>query len=249
MSDSKDRYYGPDWTDIRQKVIESDGGGCVVCFSEENLVVHHREPLKRFDSHEEANDLDNLATLCKRCHRRIESIQKPHTRRGLEHFINELEAEDVDVSEEFIEYLCHKKPKSDAPKASCCSGSDCFYPVKPSDWQCPRCGKSTGRLSRIDPHSGQKSDSEKKEYKCEYCGDISKFATKPLNQHGCRESANWHHHYEECQSADPDYGGGLTCSECGFSAKSDGQLIQHLVNKHDFSRIKAKKLSLDSEGE
>jgi len=108
-STNTDRYYGPRWDEIRKQVIKSDGAQCTICLATEDLVVHHRTPLTAFDSHEEANDRDNLATLCKRCHKRIESLQDRHTRRGLDSFIHELQNDGVDtepITPEFIEWFC-----------------------------------------------------------------------------------------------------------------------------------------------
>jgi len=134
------KYYGPDWEEVRETVIEDDGEQCVICFSDDNLQVHHRIPFKEFDSHEEANKSENLATLCRRCHQRIETLQNPHTRRGMPHFSEELASEGVDVPEEFIEYLCYQEVGCSAPDLPCCPSDDCFYPVDHKYGTCPKCG-------------------------------------------------------------------------------------------------------------
>lgn len=240
-------YYGPNWDSIRERTIEEDGGQCVICFSNDELVVHHRKPIKMFDSHEEANKSENLATLCKRCHRRVESIQNPNTRRGLEHFLEELSCEDVEVPSDFIKFLCYNQPKSDAPNASCCSAEDCFYPVKFSDWACPRCGRSSGRLDRIG-NSPESDEKNKDKYKCTKCGDISEFSRKPLNQHGCRAPGG-HHNYELLEKGSGNKANlAFECPVCSQGVKSKAQLVSHITGTHEMGRIEAKKKIRSNEG-
>lgn len=86
----KDRYtsyYGVSWEDVRQRVLERDDFQCQGCglTHEEHqrrddlfppgkgLHVHHKEPAKNFDSHDDANELDNLVALCADCHRDAEN--------------------------------------------------------------------------------------------------------------------------------------------------------------------------------
>jgi len=195
-----DVYYGPNWDQIRQQIIENDGKQCVICLSDENLVVHHRKPIRQFESHKEANKESNLATLCKRCHRRIESITDRHTRRGLRHFQKELSAEGCDVSDEFIKYLCERTPRSNASKSTCCISDDCFYPVKPSDWRCPKCGASTGRGKRV------------------------------------RRQVEKDHENENRDGKDT-----ITCPSCNSELSSENQLISHMSDRHDLSRIAVRK--------
>lgn len=71
-------YYGANWNDIRQKVLQRDNGCCVICGrGEEELGqspdVHHIKPLRRYDNPEDANELDNLVTLCRKHHGIIEN--------------------------------------------------------------------------------------------------------------------------------------------------------------------------------
>jgi DEAD/DEAH box helicase domain-containing protein len=50
---------------------------CQVCNrKEENQAhhVHHKIPFRQFSSIEEANQIDNLVTLCPACHRRVETV-------------------------------------------------------------------------------------------------------------------------------------------------------------------------------
>ncbi len=66
---------GPRWKSIRRKVLKRDGG-CQHCPSTINLHVHHKIPFRMFDSPDEANDLENLITLCDVCHRTEEAQYK-----------------------------------------------------------------------------------------------------------------------------------------------------------------------------
>lgn len=53
------------WKNTRAKVIERDGGKCVVCLSTEELTVDHITPLS--DGGKKYY-MENLQTLCKICH-------------------------------------------------------------------------------------------------------------------------------------------------------------------------------------
>lgn len=79
-----DPYYGPNWTETREEVLERDGRECIRCgVSNEThkdrydcgLDIHHEIPIREFSDVSEANDLDNLVTLCRKCHNRIEPPQ------------------------------------------------------------------------------------------------------------------------------------------------------------------------------
>ena len=76
--------YGPDWPRIRLAVRTRDGFRCQVCGAAESdreHDVHHKIPFKAFTSAIEANQLDNLITLCSSCHRKAE--QNVRIRSGL----------------------------------------------------------------------------------------------------------------------------------------------------------------------
>ncbi len=69
--------YGPNWNTIRDQVRARDQYTCQVCGLPENgrpHDVHHKTPFRTFASIKEANQLDNLITLCRNCHRRAETI-------------------------------------------------------------------------------------------------------------------------------------------------------------------------------
>ena len=67
--------YGPNWQRIRDRVRARDGYRCQSCRAPEDGKqhhVHHKTPFRAFASREQANQLDNLVTLCPNCHRRAE---------------------------------------------------------------------------------------------------------------------------------------------------------------------------------
>jgi len=76
--------YGSEWNRIREKVRARDSYRCQVCGAEEigrQHDVHHKIPFRSFSSAEEANKLENLATVCKTCHHKVE--QNIRIRSGL----------------------------------------------------------------------------------------------------------------------------------------------------------------------
>jgi len=73
-----DRYYGENWKKQRNKARKRDDYTCQrcgVCESEldRSLSVHHKVPLRKYDNWREANELENLITLCRSCHGVVES--------------------------------------------------------------------------------------------------------------------------------------------------------------------------------
>jgi hypothetical protein len=79
---TRKEYYGPDWPDIRQNVISRDGGKCSECGLtreehmqrfEQDLHVHHIEPIRDIRDYTEANKMENLTTVCSECHWRLEN--------------------------------------------------------------------------------------------------------------------------------------------------------------------------------
>ncbi len=73
-SDAND--YGPEWDNIRKRVLNRDGNRCQVCGTTGTgrpLQVHHIQPFRSFNSRETANQLQNLITLCPTCHQLAET--------------------------------------------------------------------------------------------------------------------------------------------------------------------------------
>lgn len=72
------KKYGPDWSVIAEKVRLRDGYTCRDCGTRQRrpkLDVHHLIPLRSFGGdYETANHLDNLISVCKRCHK-IREVQ------------------------------------------------------------------------------------------------------------------------------------------------------------------------------
>jgi DEAD/DEAH box helicase domain-containing protein len=68
--------YGPNWPAQRNLVRARDGYRCQMCGAPEQgraHDVHHKTPFRRFESYQQANELSNLITLCRSCHRRAET--------------------------------------------------------------------------------------------------------------------------------------------------------------------------------
>ncbi len=68
--------YGPNWSSQRELARARDGYCCQVCGTPEqgrSHDVHHKVPLRAFTSFEQANQLENLVTLCHACHQRVET--------------------------------------------------------------------------------------------------------------------------------------------------------------------------------
>ncbi len=76
--------YGPNWEQQRRAARARDGYRCVICGkpegSHQQHHVHHRRPFRAFgyvrgenDAYLQANDLDNLMTVCPACHAKIET--------------------------------------------------------------------------------------------------------------------------------------------------------------------------------
>ena len=68
--------YGSDWQELRRQALERDGFHCKLCGAAGtgvSLHVHHLVPFRNFTDADEANNLDNLVSLCAGCHERVES--------------------------------------------------------------------------------------------------------------------------------------------------------------------------------
>jgi 5-methylcytosine-specific restriction endonuclease McrA len=79
-----DPYYGPNWSEQRKNVLKRDNHSCRRCGKNQKELgrepdVHHIEPLRKFKEDDEikwsvANSKDNLVSLCKSCHIKIENM-------------------------------------------------------------------------------------------------------------------------------------------------------------------------------
>jgi DEAD/DEAH box helicase domain-containing protein len=68
--------YGPNWQMQRSLARQRDDYHCQLCGVPESgreHDVHHKVPFRMFTSYLEANQLENLITLCHTCHRRVET--------------------------------------------------------------------------------------------------------------------------------------------------------------------------------
>jgi len=64
---------GPNWPEQSKAARERDQFTCQHCGMTEaelgkRMAVHHIKPFRQFESSEEANQLDNLVSLCPSCH-------------------------------------------------------------------------------------------------------------------------------------------------------------------------------------
>jgi len=79
-------YYHPDWSEIREEILQRDGETCRICDnSESRLSVHHIKPRSEFVEdgeydYESACKRRNLITLCTSCHMKVEGkfVGAPH---------------------------------------------------------------------------------------------------------------------------------------------------------------------------
>ena len=68
--------YGPNWFRQRAAALERDHHTCQVCgvhMESQVLHIHHKTPFRAFESSWQANQLENLVSLCPACHQRAES--------------------------------------------------------------------------------------------------------------------------------------------------------------------------------
>lgn len=85
--------YGPNWPQQRAAARARDGFRCAICGAAEppnrQHDVHHKRPFRAFNyvpgvnqAYREANQLDNLVTLCRSCHQMLERGQRLRTGLG-----------------------------------------------------------------------------------------------------------------------------------------------------------------------
>lgn len=84
--ETSNNYYGPNWTEYREPVLDRDDHQCRCCGATaeneyyDTLPVHHITPARKYGAddpdvetdYEEMNDPSNLITLCSSCHRTFE---------------------------------------------------------------------------------------------------------------------------------------------------------------------------------
>jgi DEAD/DEAH box helicase domain-containing protein len=79
---SSPNNYGPNWNTQREQARQRDGYRCQMCGLPEqgrSHDVHHKIPFRAFSLPVEANQLNNLVTLCHACHRKAESAVRVRT--------------------------------------------------------------------------------------------------------------------------------------------------------------------------
>ncbi len=79
---SDPNYYGPNWDTQKKLARQRDSYLCQKCgIAEKDKAhhVHHKVPFRLFTSLEKANAIENLITLCPRCHRQAEAIARIHS--------------------------------------------------------------------------------------------------------------------------------------------------------------------------
>jgi len=74
--------YSGSWRSIRRKVRKRDGE-CQKCGKvprNRNLDVHHIKPVREFDNFENAHSDENLVSLCRSCHGKVEKLPEAKQR-------------------------------------------------------------------------------------------------------------------------------------------------------------------------
>jgi DEAD/DEAH box helicase domain-containing protein len=96
--------YGPNWAVQRDRARARDGYRCTHCGASEQPDqqhdVHHIRPFREFgyiagqnEAYIEANNLDNLVSLCRSCHRAVEAVTGTHSAlSGLANILHNLAA-------------------------------------------------------------------------------------------------------------------------------------------------------------
>lgn len=59
--------YPENWNELKNQILKRDGYRCGNCGSMTDLHVHHIVPLSKGGT----NQLSNLRTICKECHKKI----------------------------------------------------------------------------------------------------------------------------------------------------------------------------------
>ena len=74
--------YNGDWWSVRHDALDRDNHQCRICGKTEDEIgqkpdVHHIEPIRTFDNHQDAHELSNVITLCRKCHINVERGNLP----------------------------------------------------------------------------------------------------------------------------------------------------------------------------
>lgn len=72
-------YRTKQWKRVRQQVLDRDGRVCRICGTPHHLTVHHIVPIVKDQGL--AYDPENLATVCRKCHGRLDGGKAAQTRR------------------------------------------------------------------------------------------------------------------------------------------------------------------------
>ena len=64
-------YSTPEWKKIEKEIIKRDKG-CKICFTKDDLIVHHKNHYADGGSNEESN----LITLCKKHHGQVHTLER-----------------------------------------------------------------------------------------------------------------------------------------------------------------------------
>ncbi|UCD98450.1 MAG: DEAD/DEAH box helicase [Chloroflexota bacterium] len=113
--------YGSNWIEQRNLARARDNYQCQVCGNSEierEHDVHHKTPFRQFQSFLEANQLQNLITLCPTCHRRVETVVKLRSGlSGLAYLLNNIaplflmcDSRDLGVYSEPQSQIAHGNP-------------------------------------------------------------------------------------------------------------------------------------------
>lgn len=113
--------YGPNWLFARRLALKRDQHTCQVCGTVESdrpFHVHHKIPFRTFPSYVQANQIDNLVTLCPSCHQRAELAVKVRSGlAGLGYVLHNLaplflmcDVEDLGVHTDPLSPLAEKQP-------------------------------------------------------------------------------------------------------------------------------------------
>ena len=76
--DRPPNVYNGDWLSVRDGALDRDNHECQICGKTQEDIgnepdVHHIDPIRTFDDPQDAHTLDNVITLCRKCHRNVET--------------------------------------------------------------------------------------------------------------------------------------------------------------------------------